>query len=716
MDFTLTPTDDALPEDDETISIAGTLTGVTVTGTTLTLTSDDAAPTALTLTVDADTGTAGVQDRLAEAGGVKTVRVTATLGDGATFAEAKTVTVQVGAAADSATEGTDYTEVPDQSLTIAANTASAFVDFTLTPTDDAFHEGSETISVEGTLVGIMVTGATITIADNDAAPSGFTLMATPDSVGEEDGATTVTVTATVNGATRYADAQTLTVRVADGTATAPADYASVAAFTLTLAAGEARGTGQFTLTPVDDVQDEPDETIQITATAGALTLTPATVTLEDNDDISIMSITGGTADEGAAVGFTVTRTGGTESAATVQWGTAADTTGAFPATAADYTPVPQPQALHFAPGETRKRLEVSTTDDAMDEEDETFVVRLSGGSAQVVIAADGGVATGTILDNDAPPELLIDDVTVEEGEPAHFPVTLSAVSGKSIRVAWHTVEGTATEAQDYTGQHGQVTIPPGVRTTDLVVPTIDDSEVEAPEERYTLRLFDPQAVVLGRGEVSRAAAGPGGGPAVPAEEMIATGFILDNDLARLRAQIKQVNEALLPWVGSALLRRHLDRITGCLQETGTAGPDLGAMVERAVRYAEAQQTAQQSGGRQASLWETLGNTRLAGSLGPAAPESEQRPVTLCVGTNWRRLTNDGPVSWEGTLLGANLNGHVQLSEQWRVGLDVAHDQGRLTWQLPSDGDAGDWDLALTGVRPYVAWQTSGGVQAWGLVG
>ena len=197
--FALTPTNDAFHEADETISIDGTLAGVTVTGTTITLTSEDAAVTTLTLTVDADTGTNDVQTSVAENGGQKTVQVTATVSGTTRFATEQTVTVTVGQAADSAAEGTDYTQVADQTITIAAGAA------THTPTN-AFHEADETISIDGT-----------TVTSEDTAITTVTLRhganARAEQPGGGRGPKTVRVTATVSGTTRFATEQTVTVTV-----------------------------------------------------------------------------------------------------------------------------------------------------------------------------------------------------------------------------------------------------------------------------------------------------------------------------------------------------------------------------------------------------------------------------------------------------------------------------------------------------------------------
>ena len=196
----MTPTNDAFHEADETISIEGELGSLTVTHTSIKLTSEDAAA-AITLSVDADTGADGIQDSLAEAGGPKTVRVTATLDGTTRFATAQAVTVKVGKTGDTATEGADYTNVPDRTITIPANTASASVTFTLTPANDTRLEADETISIDGELAGVTVTGTTIKLTSEDTAPTTLALTLdadtgadnVQDSIAEDGSAKTVRV-------------------------------------------------------------------------------------------------------------------------------------------------------------------------------------------------------------------------------------------------------------------------------------------------------------------------------------------------------------------------------------------------------------------------------------------------------------------------------------------------------------------------------------------
>ncbi|MCY3656635.1 MAG: hypothetical protein OXG95_08510, partial [Chloroflexi bacterium] len=139
---------------------------LTVTGTAIVISDDDDPPSGITLTASPDS--------VAEDGGATTITVTASTG-ATTYADAKTLTIVVGKAGDSAVEGTDYVTVSDQTITIAAGTTSGSVQFTLTPSDDSLVEGDETISVTGSMTGDgAVTGDTIAITDvgSDKAKDG----------------------------------------------------------------------------------------------------------------------------------------------------------------------------------------------------------------------------------------------------------------------------------------------------------------------------------------------------------------------------------------------------------------------------------------------------------------------------------------------------------------------------------------------------------------
>ncbi len=265
--------------------------GETAAPVEVTVTDDDDAPTQATLTVSTSS--------VSEGGGATEVTVTATLVGTSRFAEAKTVTVKVGQTGDRAEEGTDYTQVADQTITIAGGAASGSVKFSLEPTDDDWHEGDERLSVAGALAGVNFTGAHIDITDDDAAPTGVTLTVNPASVSEGAKATDITVTATVNGSTTYSEGKTVTVSVGDSADSAKegTDYEAVTDITIALAAGADSATGTFSLEPKDDSADEPTETLSISGSeTGGATVSGTQVSLTDDDVTPIvLSRSGGAA-------------------------------------------------------------------------------------------------------------------------------------------------------------------------------------------------------------------------------------------------------------------------------------------------------------------------------------------------------------------------------------------------------------------------------------
>ena len=90
-------------------------------------------------------------------------------------------------------------------------------------------------------------------------------------------------------------------------------------------------------------------------------------------------------------------------------------------------------------------------------------------------------ASGTITDDDDPPTLSINDVTVTEGDSrtttATFTVTLSAASGQTVTVDYATADGTATAPGRLHGDH---------RHADLHT-RADDEDRQRPDRRRHAR-------------------------------------------------------------------------------------------------------------------------------------------------------------------------------------------------------------------------------------
>ena len=274
--FTLTPTDDGVAEGAETLTVGGSTAGLSVDSATLTILDNDTSPTRVLLSLNPFT--------VSEGAGGTTVTVTGTL-DRAARPTATSVTVSVGNG--TAIAGTDFTTVSSFALTIPANVRIGSQTFTLTPTDDVVAEGAETLTVSGTTAatGLTVDSATLTITDNDTAPTRVTLSANPDSVSEGAGRTTVTVTGALNGAA-LPTATSVTVSLGNGTATAGTDFTAVSSFTLTIPARATTGSQTFTLTPTDDEVAEGAETLTVSGTTTGLSVDSATLTINDNDTAS----------------------------------------------------------------------------------------------------------------------------------------------------------------------------------------------------------------------------------------------------------------------------------------------------------------------------------------------------------------------------------------------------------------------------------------------
>ena len=137
------------------------------------ITDDDGTPTSITLSVDTDSATDGVQDKISEGvASSPSVEVTATIDGGSVFTDDKTLRVSV--VGDTATIDDDFEAVTAFDLEIPAGDNSVKGSFTLTPVYDGVKESDETISVTGALTpavqGLTVNPATITLADDSVVP------------------------------------------------------------------------------------------------------------------------------------------------------------------------------------------------------------------------------------------------------------------------------------------------------------------------------------------------------------------------------------------------------------------------------------------------------------------------------------------------------------------------------------------------------------------
>ena len=155
--------------------------------------------------------------------------------------------------------------------------------------DSDVDEATVTHEVTGADYGeyrITASPVAVTVTDKDVPSTAIYLKVSADSVREDAGARTLTVTATLNAAPRRTDTE-VELRLEADTAQAVTDFAEVNPVTLTIDAGSPSGTAQIVLTPVGDDVDEEDETVRIAAsTDSGLAFSPASleVTIEDDDE------------------------------------------------------------------------------------------------------------------------------------------------------------------------------------------------------------------------------------------------------------------------------------------------------------------------------------------------------------------------------------------------------------------------------------------------
>ena len=288
-----------------------------------------------------------------------------------------------GVGADfTATSGTLVFAANDMSKTVPVQTTQDNVD----ESNEAFTLMLSNPSANVTLGTEMATG---TIIDDDGAPS-LSVAATS---GDEGGLVNFTVRLSpVSG-----QVVTVSYETASGTATSSADGVG-ADFTatsgvLTFAVGETSKPVPV-LTTQDNVYD-PNETfsLMLSNPVGATLISTDAVAegkITDDETPPSLSVGPGRGVEGNNVDFPVTLSPVSGQAVTVDYETAFGT-----ATSADFTATSG--TLIIAAGEGSGTVSIPTTNDLLNEEDETFTLTLSNPSAPATLGT--AMATGTIEDD-----------------------------------------------------------------------------------------------------------------------------------------------------------------------------------------------------------------------------------------------------------------------------------------------------------------------------
>ncbi|MGL5019802.1 MAG: Calx-beta domain-containing protein [Luteolibacter sp.] len=423
-----------------------------------------------------------------------------------------------------ATRNVDYMLFPAPTLATSAEGGSgtseytipagaAFLDITVTPTNDSTTEGTEyaALNFANTSGGYILAGSAVALVDiiDDESPNLPVVKLTyVDNVASEDSPDPAILKIERNGATTNSLTVNLTLT---GTAANVTDYTLPAS--VVIPAGSVNTT--FTLTPVDDSVLEETETAIVTIAANVAyardTLSNAqTITIDDNDQPTVTLVaTDPTATEAAGNSgiFTIMRTGGNPyQAITVDYALAGRAVHGV-----DYRRL-DGRAIIPA-GASSTTVEIQPYDDTVAEGTQDVILQLRSTTAYRI--GDASIATLSITDNENP-QFYLKLTTSGVSEPATGSATAIAyqiirpASGAAVTVNY-SLSGTATHGVDFTTLPGTIAFATSDTTKTINVSALADTQLEN-AETVTMTLL------------------PGTGYTLMANlDLSATGFILDGD-------------------------------------------------------------------------------------------------------------------------------------------------------------------------------------------
>lgn len=358
---------------------------------------------------------------------------------------------------------------PDEDFTVTLSNASGNADITTAA-------ASSTIDNDDVQIDIEIVADDADKAEGDTGTTSFTFRVTR--TGDTSGISTVDYA--VAGA------------ASNGASAADFDGNALPSGTVTFNPNDTEAL--VTVLVAGDTAVESDEgfTVNLSDAINAEIVTASASGTIRNDDTSVSitaldsSLNEGDAGSTTVFRFTVTRTGDTSGASTVNFAVSGD------ADADDFGGSVPSGSVSFAAGETSKEVQISVNGDEVVESDEDFTVTLSGATG-ATIATDS--ASSTIVNDDLPPtEYDIAAANAARNEATGsftFTVTRSGNTTQATSVDY-SVAGSGTnaaDAADFGGTLPNGTINFGVGQTEatLTVSVSNDTDIE-PDETFTVTL------------------------------------------------------------------------------------------------------------------------------------------------------------------------------------------------------------------------------------
>ncbi len=689
--FTLAPVNNNVDEMDETITVGSTHSLVKST-VTITLADDDQAPTGVSLSAD---------PRTVQEGPTVVITVTATVQGTGRFGTDQEILVTVAGSGKDRVVG--FAPVAPFTVTIPAEKASGSATFSLSPTDNTIDELDETITVSS--ADTQVTGTSLTLEDDDAAPTGISIALDVDNVSESQGATSVKVTASVDGGTLFSTDQSIDLTAKGTLATGVVGFTPIPEFTLTIVAGAANGTATFTITPENNNVDEADETITV-ASNSSLVANTRTVLIRD-DDATPTGITITTNPSSVSEGAGETSVSVT---AQVQGGTTfasaqSVTVSAAYSSDADVVGVSAPMSLEIMiPAEAATGsapYAVVPADNNVDERDAviTLTVTSKHGSDDTP-----SVATVTVMDDDNAPTgmaIAVDPTTIAEGAGATTVSVTATVEGGTVFAASQTAQ--VSVASSATGVSFE-----NVETFDLIVAAGAATGMATfaltPQDN---RVRDADGTAIVRLSHS-------------GQSSEATIVLTDND--HDVARVADLNATLLPEMARAIVASTVGAVANRIGKAYTPGGGMSLSVGgySSVGSVVQRLRARQFSGAGIGWHDRLDATSFA--VSPAATGVFDR-LTLWAEGDYRKFSGeDANTDWDASLSGVHFGADALLGSGVLVGLAISSAIGGADYVYRGNhiGEgsslAGTYDASMFTLTPYASWSWAAGSSIWASAG
>ena len=363
-------------------------------------------------------------------------------------------------------------------------------------------------------------------------------------------------------------AASATATIRSGTAEAGEDYV------LTGADGDvvhmrwdSEGVVEVPFEVLDDALFEGTETFSVEVVSDVFEISgggaPRQVRIVDNDPAPTLALTPAPASaaEGGEVEFSATLAGGSprQRPLAFSWSVGGGTASA----GEDYAAEGSSGRFEIAAGDSVATFRVRTSDDALDEADETLIA--TAGLIGVPDEAISGSGAATIVDDDPAPSLTLEfagEVSVEEGERAALRVraTLSEASGRDAVVEYAAVDGAeavrganALAGTDFVARTGTLTVPKGLTEAEfeIAIDTVEDDRHES-EERFSIAFAGTESAEL---------AGPAAATVVVADDdrapwfrlTLPQGDIVDGGLRVEEGDLLSFNAWVVAPIGDSLI-------------------------------------------------------------------------------------------------------------------------------------------------------------------